>query len=186
MSRHVSCAIVCVAMCIAGASCSRHEARASIRVRIAGGPRDATFFILANAIASLYAKLPDLSAEGLVTGGTMENIDAVENGNAECGLGSADLVYNAYVRGTARLSQPHFHLRGVAVLFPNALHITTRADSGVLALADLAGKRIAAALPGDPVPTGQNSRMDAIDVSLPRSRGSTDVLRPFRLEWRMR
>ena len=161
-----SCTIAYLVLCLALLACSRSEPRTAERLRIAGGPRDATFFILANAIASVYARrLPELVAEGLETGGTTENIDAVESGDAECGLGSADLVYNAYVRGTVRVSRPHTRLRGIAVLFPNALHLTTRGDSRLVTLADLAGKRIAAALPGDPSDITTNraqSRLDAI------------------------
>jgi len=152
-----------VMICMVAASCSREGAGAPIRIRIAGGVPDATFSIVATAIASLYSqRVPNVSAEAVPTTGTTDNIDAVETGEAECGLGSADLVYNAHLRGTRRLPRPHTHLRGLAVLFPNAIHLVTRSDSGLTTLADLAGKRVATAVPGDPSANGRGFRMDSV------------------------
>jgi TRAP transporter TAXI family solute receptor len=163
------------------ASCSRPRASAPLHVRIAGGPRDATFFILASAFASMYSqRLPGLSVEALETRGTTENIDAVDAGDAECGLGSADLVYNARLRGTSRTPEPHRHLRGVAVLFPNTLHLVTRADSGLVTLADLAGRRVAAAIPGDVVANRPPStRLDGIGSAVAQlARAHTPPITP--------
>jgi TRAP transporter TAXI family solute receptor len=146
--RSIPAVIVCVTVC--ATACGRAASSTPVQVRVAAGPRGATFFILANAIASVYTqRISDLSAQAVETRGTSENLDTVENGEAECGLGSADLVYEAYLRGTARAPAPHTRLRGVAVLFPNTLHVVTRAGSGNNTLADLAGKKVAVALPGD-------------------------------------
>jgi hypothetical protein len=170
-------------LCLATVSCSHQDSNAPTRIRIAGGPPADTFSVVANALASLYSqRVPNVSSEALQTTGTTENIDAVENGDAECGLGSADLVYNARLRGTSGMAQPHTHLRGVAVLFPNAVHLTTRANSGVATLADLAGKRIAAAVPGDVSARGRGFRMEAVassiaDLSVRHTRPTTVVLR---------
>jgi uncharacterized protein len=168
MLRRIGPRFVCVALCVATSSCSRPRASTPVHVRIAGGPRDATFFILATAFASMYSqRLTDVSVSALQTQGTTDNIDAVEAGDAECGLGSADLVYNARLRGTGRVRQPHQHLRGVAVLFPNTLHLVTRADSGIVRLADLAGKRVAAAIPGDTAPNRPtSSRLDGLGAAV--------------------
>jgi TRAP transporter TAXI family solute receptor len=163
MTRPVFRATALFAAHISVLSCSPPAHTDAMSVRIASGPRDATFFILASALASLYSqRLPNLAAKALQTNGTSQNIDAVESGDAECGLGSADLVYNAHLRGTPRISEPHRHLRGVAVLFPNALHIVTRTDSNLRSLADLGGKRLAVAVPGDVTSAAAGPRRDAI------------------------
>ncbi len=156
-----------MATCATLVSCSTTPARERTAVRIASGPKDATFSILASALASaISARLPDVTAQELPTRGTAANIEAVESGLAECGLVSADLVYNAFVRGTPANSIPHQRLRGVAVLFPNVLHVVTRADSGLSTLADLAGKRLAAALPGEFDPNRAYPRLDAIAAAV--------------------
>src|SRR3954452_11431545 len=101
-------------LCVAATSCSGAASNARTRVRIAGGPRQGTFFILANALASAYtAQLPDVAAEAVETRASTDNIHAVEIGAAECGIAAADYLYNARSRGTVRLSHPHERLRGV-------------------------------------------------------------------------
>ncbi len=156
-----------IATCTALISCSSASTRERTAVRIASGPKDATFSILANALAaSISARLPDVVAQELPTGGSAANIEAVESGLAECGLVSADRVYDAFVRGTSRTSTPHQQLRGVAVLFPNVLHVVTRADSGLAVLADLAGKRLAAARPGEFEQDRTDPRLDAIAAAV--------------------
>jgi uncharacterized protein len=166
MSRK-ACRLLGITLSVFVAACGQPVPHERTHVRIAGGPRDATFYILARALASLYGqRIVDVDAEGLETRGTNDNIDAVETGRAECGLGSADLVYNAYLRGNIREPRPHQRLRGVAVLFPNVLHIVTRADSGYEALGDLSGKVLAAARPGDVIPERQDLRMEAVGVAI--------------------
>jgi len=137
------------------------------QLRIAGGPTDATFDVLAKAMASAFAShLPSVAAVGVATGGTIDNIDAVEAGAAECGLVSADLVYNAFLRGTAKNPRPHRMLRGLAVLFPNTLHVVTRGDSPYTSLAHLSGKRVAVAVPGERLSGSQDARTHAIAAAI--------------------
>ena len=149
------------------ASCSRTSTAHQTPLRIAGGPKDATFDILAKALASAFnQRVTGIRAEGLETKGTVANIEAVETGLAQCGLVSADLVYNAHTRGTRRRPTPHLKLRGVAVMFPNTLHVVTRGDSALTTLPSLAAKRFAAALPGDIDVIGPDARMDAIAAAI--------------------
>ena len=150
-------------MCVATAACSGAASNERSQLRIAGGPRQGTFFILANALASAYtAQLPDVSAEAVETRASTDNINAVEIGAAECGIGAADYLYNARSHGTVRLSRPHERLRGVAVLYPNTLHVITRADSGLVKLSDLAGKRMTGAFQSDSLRSREEGRMEAI------------------------
>jgi TRAP transporter TAXI family solute receptor len=155
---------VCAVAVLCATSCSHDSAsNGPIRVRIAGGPRNATFFIVSNALAALYSEhIANVSVQAVETTGSTDNLEAIETGNAECAIASADLVYDAHVRGTSRLPRPYTHLRGVAVLFPNTVHLVTRADSLLKTLASLSGKRIAAAVPGDVTTSGRGFRLDSI------------------------
>lgn len=160
----LSCA---VAAALLGGACSGGRAASRVPLRIAGGPPDATFDILATALAAAYnSHLANVNAASVETGGTTANIEEVETGAADCGLVSADLVYNAFVRGTTQMPRPHERLRGVAVLFPNTLHVVTRADSEVTSLSGLSGRTMAAALPGEIVPGRLEPRMDAISGTI--------------------
>jgi TRAP transporter TAXI family solute receptor len=164
-------------------SCGARPAAAVVtRIRIAGGAPDGTYSLIANGLASIFTDyVPHISAASIHTNGGSDNLHIVETGNAECGIGSADLVYAARVRGTNQLAQPHTHLRGVAVLYPQTVHLTTRAGSGLNELRDLAGKRVAAGLTGDASVSGRGFRLEGIAaaitaVSLRHARPETLVL----------
>jgi len=161
------CLLPVLAVSMTLASCSGTASVEQAPLRIAGGPKDATFYILAKALASAFtARMTGIKAEGLETRGTAANIEAVESGVAECGLVSADLVYNAHTRGTRRHPAPHLRLRGVAVMFPNTLHVVTRGDSPLTTLASLSAKRFASALPGDLDVNGPDTRMAALAAAV--------------------
>lgn len=136
------------------AACSTPAPREPARLRISSGPRGATYFILSDAIASVYNRVTaEQAATVIESGGATSNIDAIEAGDAECGLATAGSTYPAYSEGTARIPSPHAHLRGVAVLFPNVLHVVATRTSLISSLADLAQARIALATPSLPVPS---------------------------------
>jgi hypothetical protein len=56
MRRRLGQTIEGLALSVAAESCSRPRASTPVHVRIAGGPRDATFFIPATAFASIYSQ----------------------------------------------------------------------------------------------------------------------------------
>jgi TRAP transporter TAXI family solute receptor len=172
---------ICASMAVA---CGSQAAPVNVtRIRVAGGAPDGTYSLIAAGLSSIFANyVPNVSAASIHTNGGSDNLDLVETGQAECGLGSADLVYAARVRGTNQTPQPHTHLRGVAVLFPQTVHVTTRAGSGLTRLRDLAGKRLAAGLTGDASVSGRGFRLDGIAAAIaavsPRhTRPETLVLR---------
>jgi uncharacterized protein len=165
-------------------ACGSHPPSQDVtRIRVAGGAPDGTYSLIASGLASIFADyVPHVSGTSIHTNGGSDNLDMVETGQAECGIGSADVVYGAHVRGTTKVAQPHTHLRGVAVLFPQTVHLTTRADSALTRLADLAGKRIAAGITGDASVSGRGFRLDGIAaaitaVSSRHARPETLVLR---------
>ena len=143
-------------------ACAHNNSSPRTRVRLAGSQQDdTTKSLTVKAIASMYSqRLANISAETINAGGTAEIVQMVETGDAECGLGSADLVSSALLVGTSRLARPHARLRGVAVLSPNVVHLVTRENSRLLTLADLSGKRIGAAVPNPG--TGGSTRRETI------------------------
>lgn len=149
-SRHHLAFVVSIALTAHLAACAKPAPPVGPRVRISSGPRGATYFILSDAIASAYNRATaQQAATAVESGGASSNIEEIEAGRAECGLATSDVAYPAYSEGTARVPAPHAHLRGVAVLFPNVLHIVSRTAS-VATLTDLPAARIVIATPGQP------------------------------------
>jgi TRAP transporter TAXI family solute receptor len=88
--------------------------------------------------------VPNLIAVAQVSNGSVANVETVSNGGIEAALAQADVVYWAHT-GTGRFAKtgPLRGFRVVANLYPGSLHIVTSAASGISAVADLAGKRVA-------------------------------------------
>jgi len=125
--------------------------------RIGTGSASGTYFpiggLLANAISRPPGSrpcekggscgVPGLIAVAESTQGSVENVDRVATGRLESGLAQADIAYWAYHgKGFYFAKGAVGHLRAIANLYPEKVHIVVRADSGIKSVADLAGKRV--------------------------------------------
>ncbi len=112
------------------------------RVVIAAGPAGGEYSrFLTSVIGRMRETSPITIAE---TAGSVENAFLIERDEARAGLVQSD-VAAAAVTGYGIFSGtgPLGHLRAVASLFPEPVHIVVRADSGIGRIQDLVGKRVA-------------------------------------------
>lgn len=170
-------AIVSLALGLAACVVDSAE-RTSPAIRIASGPRDGTYFIIGDAMAALFSqRLPDVRA--VAAEGRGVNSDALQDGDAECGLMQADTAYLAYSQGTIRIRAPHTRLRGVAVLFPTVLHVVSGSRVHVNRIGQLSGFHVGAAVVREPSPHQIGPRDKAvIDTALELS-GRTPAQAPM-------
>ncbi|HYD97770.1 MAG TPA: TAXI family TRAP transporter solute-binding subunit [Alphaproteobacteria bacterium] len=139
---------------MAAAAATAQEARF---FRIATGTTGGTYFpiggVIANAISSPPGArpcdrggscgVPGLIAVAQATSGSLENIELLRDGRIESGLTQADIAYFAETATGPYAGQPRFtELRAIGSLYAEQMHIVVRRDSGILGLADLAGKRV--------------------------------------------
>ena len=125
--------------------------------RIGTGTTAGTYFPIGGIIASAISKppgsrdcdsggscgVPGLIAVAQSTRGSVENVMGIAEGTLESGLSQADISYWAYNgKGAFANSGPITKLRAVANLFPEAVHIVVRRNSGITSLTDLRGKRV--------------------------------------------
>lgn len=141
--------------------------------RIGAGGTTGTYFQIAGALASAISKptgtrecehggscgVPGLAAVAQATQGAVANAAAVGAGQLDSALTQSDVAYWAFT-GTplpprprcpgdapaaAAPDKPHpiANLRAIAGLYPEALHIVVRSDSGIDAIGGLKGKRVA-------------------------------------------
>jgi TRAP transporter TAXI family solute receptor len=76
----------------------------------------------------------------------------------------ADVAYSAFTRGTGATSVPFEHLRGIAVLHTNPLHLIVSKRSGIRSPADLRSRRVGLGLPGSGTAVIANLVMTAFGV----------------------
>lgn len=142
-------------------------------MRIGAGGTTGTYFQIAGALASAISKptgtrgcehggscgVPGLAAVAQATQGAVANVAAVGAGQLDSALAQSDVAFWAFT-GTPLPPRPRCtgeaaaapapekpapiaNLRAIAGLYPEALHIVVRGDSGIAAIADLKGKRVA-------------------------------------------
>jgi len=126
-------------------------------VRIGTGSTGGTYFpvggLIANAISNPPGSrdcelggscgVPGLIAAAVSTQGSVQNVTEVANGTLDMALTQADVAYDAYFgKGVFAGEKRLDNLRAVANLFPEAVHLVVRRDSGIESVADLKGKRV--------------------------------------------
>ena len=144
--RTLACASMLAVILLWG--CAQPQAAPQL-LKLSTGPKDATYFLLGEELATVYnAALKEIRAETIPSGGGSANIEAVQAGTAQVGLAPADSSYVAYTQGTDATPHPYRHLRAIAVLFPNTVHLIVRKDSAIRTLAGLRGNRVGVGRPG--------------------------------------
>jgi TRAP transporter TAXI family solute receptor len=75
--------------------------------------------------------------------GAVANVAAVDSGAASSGLVQADIVAEAVAgRGLFKKDGPRKHIRVIAALFPEEVHLVAAASAGIASVSDLRKKRV--------------------------------------------
>ncbi len=92
------------------------------------------------------------------TGGSIDNINAIMNGDRQMGVAQSDWQYHAY-NGTSKFEGNKFDkLRAVFSVHAEPFTVVARADSGINTFDDLKGKRVNIGNPG----SGQRGTMEVV------------------------
>ncbi|MCG8490881.1 MAG: TAXI family TRAP transporter solute-binding subunit [Sneathiellales bacterium] len=94
--------------------------------------------------------VPDLIAAAQTTRGSVSNIEGVMDGSLESGLAQSDIVYAA-AKGEGAFKgkeKAKTHLKVIANLYPEDVHLVVRKGADIKNPQDLKGKRISIDLPG--------------------------------------
>ena len=113
-------------------------------VKIGGGPTGGTFNTFSNAMAVYVPKVnPNVKATAVGSGGSVENVKRVANGESDFGLCYAvdsDLGYKGKL---PQDSNKYDGLRSMGYLYGAPAQLVVRADSEIQSAMDLKGKRVA-------------------------------------------
>ncbi|MDR1943658.1 MAG: TAXI family TRAP transporter solute-binding subunit [Synergistaceae bacterium] len=111
-------------------------------INIGTGSTGGTYYPVGSAMAAIWNKaIPDMKAASQSTGGTAQNLQLLENGEAEVAF-TDGLYYFAYNGLQSFEGKPQKHLRGVAPLYPEPIQLMVAEGSGIKSLKDLKGKRV--------------------------------------------
>ncbi|RXJ00357.1 TAXI family TRAP transporter solute-binding subunit [Anaerobacillus alkaliphilus] len=112
-------------------------------VTILTGGEQGVYFPLGGAMARIISENVDgVTATGVVSGASVVNSNDINDGKAELGLVQNDIAFYAH-EGSAMFTEVTNNFYGVATLYPEVVQIVTSADSGIVTVEDLRGKRVA-------------------------------------------
>ena len=117
------------------------------RVVVATGPAGGEY---ARFVSSVTARLDQKQAiEVAYTEGSVANAFLVDRGKARFALVQSDVAAAAVTgAGVFGAVGPLRHLRAVASLFPEPVHVVVRRDAGIETVAGLVGRRVSLGVPG--------------------------------------
>ena len=112
-------------------------------IRIGTGAQRGNYYPVGVALARTFAlAMPDVDVEVKVTGGTMANLDALQNSSADVVFSFADVAYAAYVGGPGDQREPFSGLRALALLQLLPVQLVVSDRSSVHDVRDLPGRRV--------------------------------------------
>ena len=86
--------------------------------------------------------VPGLVAVAKSTNGSAANIEALRTRRLDAALVHADIAFWANHGVGPYKGKPVVSLRGIAMIYPETLHLVARADAGIATVKDLRGKRV--------------------------------------------
>ncbi|MCC8194574.1 MAG: TAXI family TRAP transporter solute-binding subunit [Deltaproteobacteria bacterium] len=127
------------------------SAGAATYINIATGPTGGVWYPIGSAITKVWGdNIKDMQASAQSTGGTRNNIQLLESGDAEVCMADG-LFYDAFNGLRSYEGKPQKFLRGIAPMYPEVFHFLAAKGSGIKTLQDLKGKRVAVGAVGGSV-----------------------------------
>jgi len=148
-------------------------------LRIGSGDVGGVYFRVGGILANVFSDpgyntdcsesglcgVPGMIAISQATSGSVQNMQLLENGAIEAALGQADVAYWAFRGEELYADAPHEHIRGVANLYSEAVHIAVPADSAITSIPDLRAKRVIVGAEGSGSLIGADMIFDAFGLS---------------------
>jgi TRAP transporter TAXI family solute receptor len=139
--------IVAIVMLLGFAvSCGRVQSAGTERpvtIRLSTGFATGNFRPFSEALVRGYAQLmPDVRIQQIDTSGSLDNIQALEDGAVDIGLSQAGIAYMAYNGRLRESTRAMRGIRGIAILNSSAVQLMVGPRSRIRAMDQLVGRRV--------------------------------------------
>jgi hypothetical protein len=141
MKKHFMIGLLAVALIALGMT---PALAADYSIKIGGGPTGGTFNTFTNAMAVYVPKVnPNIQASSVGSGGSVENLKRIHNGESDFGLCYAVDSSLGYIGKLPQDPAKYDNIRSMGYLYGAPAQLVVRADSGIKSAMDLKGKRVA-------------------------------------------
>jgi TRAP transporter TAXI family solute receptor len=114
-----------------------------IRLIIGTGGTGGVFFPYGGGLARILTeKMPNTEATAQETGGSVDNMKLLQNGEAQIGFTTADSAYDGVNGLGAYQATGPVPAATIAVLYQSFIHVVARADTGITSITDLKGRPV--------------------------------------------
>ena len=139
---------------------------AQTQISVATGGTGGVYYPMGGGIAGIINRHVDgFSATAEVTGASVENMGLIATGDADLAIALADTVRQGY-SGTGRFEGRQLPMvRAVGSLYANMIQIVTKADSGIMSIDGLKGKRVSVGAPGSGTEVNARTLLEANGIS---------------------
>jgi TRAP transporter TAXI family solute receptor len=141
MKKHLMIALLALAVVALGTT---PVPAADYSIKIGGGPTGGTFNTFTNAMAVYLPKVhPNIQASSVGSGGSVENLKRVHNGESDFGLCYAVDSALGFKGMLPEDTNKYDKIRAMGYLYGAPAQLVVRADAGIKSAMDLKGKRVA-------------------------------------------
>ena len=162
--KRVATAVCALALAVGIAGCGGSGEKEQF-INIATGGTAGTYYPIGGAIAEVLNK-NGMNASAQSTGASVANINMLKDKQVELAIVQNDITYYA-VNGEEMFKEGGKveNLSGIASLYPETCQFVVREDSGIKAITDLKGKRVAVGAAGSGAEANARQILEAYGIT---------------------
>ncbi len=162
--KRVATAVFAVVLAVGIAGCGGSGEKEQF-INIATGGTAGTYYPIGGAIAEVLNK-NGMNASAQSTGASVANINMLKDKQVELAIVQNDITYYA-VNGEEMFKESGKveNLKGIASLYPETCQFIVREDSGIKAIPDLKGKRVAVGAAGSGAEANARQILEAYGIT---------------------
>jgi uncharacterized protein len=140
--------LVVLALCMAMIGLTSAAMAGEVKLILATGGTAGTYYPYGGAMSKIWnSKIPGMNVTAQATGASVENVRLMNKDEVELALVQSDTIDFAF-NGTEAFKEKLTKMAGLAVLYPEVIHVVVRGDLDVKSFSGLRGKKIGVGAPG--------------------------------------
>lgn len=150
------------------------------KINIATATTGGVYYPMGNALAQIWGKnVPGVKAAAQATAGTPQNIELMQNKEADIAFGQNGIAYYAYSGTGTYEGKAVKSIRGMLALYPNVMHMVVRKGSGIQSVADLKGKKFVPGQVASATEVNGREILSVYGLNYMKDKGETNVTADF-------
>ncbi len=161
-------ALMMLALCLTGCGGGGGDAAAPSRVIFASGGTSGTYYPVASAIAQVWGdSVEGLTVDVQATGASAENLNLLNNNDAEIAIVQNDVMYyaNTATEGFSEAA-PNEGFLTLGTVYPEVCQVVVAGNSDIQSIADLKGKTVSIGAMGSGVESNAKQILAAAGLSV--------------------